>query len=365
NSAVAVRTKIKKKDFQGFWARVESSRSGEPGIFFTSDRDGHWGLNPCAEVSLRPFQFCNLSTINASNIKDQKDLEGRAWAAAVLGTLQAAYTNFHYLRDVWQETTEKEALIGVSMTGIGSGRVLQDDIDNEKAAEIVKETNAIVADMIGIRHAARTTVIKPEGTSSLVLGTSSGVHGWWDPYYVRTMRLGKNESIYTYLKKRVPKLLEDELFRPSTMSVLNVPQKAPENAVYRHETSLDTLERVKKFSKEWIRPGHRDGVNYNNVSCTINVRDDEWEAVGEWMWENRDHYTAIAVLPYDGGTYKQAPFQTSDKETFDELYSHLKSIDLSKAKEEEDLTDLSNELACAGDACEITSTSEEASTSTT
>ena len=356
NSAVAVRSKIKKKDFDQFWSRVESSKSGEPGIFFTSDRDGNWGLNPCAEVSLRPHQFCNLTTINASNIKDQDDLNNRAWAASVIGTLQASFTDFHYLRDIWQETTEKEALIGVSMTGIGSGRVLQKDIDVSQAAEIVKEANARVAEAIGIRQAARTTVIKPEGTSSLVLGTSSGVHGWWDPYYIRTMRIGKNESIFPYIKKRVPKLLQDEIFNPSSISVLHVPQKAPENAVYRHESPIDTLERVKKFSLEWIRPGHRDGVNNNNVSCTINVKDDEWGDVGEWMWENRDHYTAIAVLPYDGGTYKQAPFQTSDEEEFAELYSHLKSIDLSKVSEEEDMTELSAELACAGDACAITGT---------
>jgi len=356
NSAVAVRTKIKKKDFEKFWTIVEESKSGEPGIFFTSDRDGNWGLNPCAEVSLRPHQFCNLTTINAADIKDQEDLNNRAWAASFIGTLQASYTDFHYLRDVWQDTTEKEALLGVSMTGIGSGRVMQDDIDLEEAAEVVKQTNSEVAKEIGIREAARTTVVKPEGTSSLLLGTSSGVHGWWDPYYIRTMRIGKNESLYSYIKRRVPKLMEDEIFRPTSIGVLNVPQAAPKGAIYREESPLDTLERVKKFSREWIRNGHRDGLNYNNVSCTINVKDDEWGDVGEWMWENRDYYTAIAVLPYDGGTYSQSPFQTIDKKTFDEMYAYLKHVDLTKVKEEEDLTDLQGELACAGDACEITST---------
>lgn len=354
NSAVAVKSKIKKKDFDEFWKYVELSKSGEPGIFFTDDRDGNWGLNPCAEISLRPHQFCNLTEINASNVESQEDFNERAKAASFIGTLQAAYTNFHYLRDIWQETTEKEALLGVSMTGIGSGAVLS--LNLEEGAEIVKEENERVANILGIRKAARSTAIKPSGTTSLALGTSSGIHGWWDPYYIRTVRVGKNEPIYEYLRITLPELLEDELFKPDTISVLSIPQKAPEGAIYRHESPIDTLERVKKFNQEWVKTGHRDGVNNNNVSCTINVKDDEWDEVGKWMWKNRDYYTAIAVLPYDGGTYKQAPFQTIDEKTYKKLYKKLESIDLTLVQEDEDGTDLQGELACAGGVCIVTGT---------
>lgn len=355
NSAVIIKSKIKKKEFKEFWKHVEDSGAGEPGVFFSNDRDGNWFSNPCCEVSLRPFQFCNLTTINASNIESQEDLNSRARAAAFIGTLQASYTNFHYLRDIWQETTEKEALLGVSMTGIGSGEVLKYNL--KEAAKVSNDTNELLAEKLGIRKAARVTVIKPEGTASLVLGTSSGVHGWWDPYYIRTLRVGKNEAIYSYLKKTNSRLLEDELFRPDSIAVLSIPQKAPEGAIYRNESPIETLDRVKKFNLEWIREGHRDGVNYNNVSCTINIKEDEWEKVGEWMWDNRDYYTGIAVLPYDGGTYKQAPFQTTDEKTYMSLLENLKSIDLTKVIEDDDETDLAGELACAGGACEITESS--------
>lgn len=351
NSAVAVRSKIKQKDFEEYWKLVTNAGTGEPGIFFTNDIDGNWGLNPCAEVSLRPFQFCNLTEINASNVESQGDFNERARAAAIIGTLQAAYTDFHYLRDIWRETTEKEALLGVSMTGIGAGEVLKYDLT--EAAEIVKLTNEEFADSIGIRHAARSTVIKPAGTSSLTLGTSSGIHGWWDKYYIRTLRIGKNEAIFKYIRKKLPELLEDDLSRPNGIAILSVPQQAPPNAIYRSETSIETLERVKKFNQEWVWAGHRTGLNKNNVSCTINVRNEEWEPVGEWMWNNRDYYTAIAVLPYDDHTYRQAPFQSIDKATYEEMLPFLHKIDLSKVKETEDDTDLQGELACGPLGCSI------------
>lgn len=355
NTAVAVRSKIKKKDFEEFWQIVENAKSGEPGIFFTDDIDGNWGLNPCAEVSLRPYQFCNLTEINASDVESQEDLNKRAWAAALIGTLQASYTDFHYLRDVWRETTEKEALLGVSMTGIASGAV--SNMDLEEAAQVVKETNANYAEAMGIKEAARTTVIKPAGTTSLTLGTSSGIHGWWDPYYIRTIRVGKNEAIYSYLKSQLPELVEDELFRPDSIAVISVPQKAPEGAILRHESPINTLERVKKFNKEWVWAGHRRGVNHNNVSCTINVKDDEWGQVGEWMWRNRQYYTAISVLPYDGGSYKQAPFQTTDEKTYKRMMKKLQEIDLTQVREDEDDTELQGELACGPTGCDITGSS--------
>ena len=349
NSAVLMRYKIDKEYFMDLWHRIEVSGAGEPGIYFSNDKD--WGTNPCAEISLRPFQFCNLCEVNVSDIADQKDLNDRVRAASFIGTIQAGYTDFHYLRPIWKRTTEKDALIGVSMTGIGSGKVVK--MNMKEAAKVVKEENARVAEMIGINTSARTTTVKPAGTTSLALGTSSGVHAWHNPYYKRRVRVGKNEAIYTYLSMYHPELIEDEFFRPHDTAVITVPQKAPETAIFRTESPIQLLERIKRIHNEWIKPGHRGGNNTHNVSATISVRDHEWDAVGEWMWDNRESYNGLSVLPYDGGSYIQAPFEDCTKEEYDRLLKTLHDVDLSKIIELEDYTDLSGELACAGGACEI------------
>lgn len=303
------------------------------------------------EIALRPFQFCNLCELNVSDITSQEELNERSKAAAFIGTLQAGYTDFHYLRDIWKTTTEKDALIGVGMTGIGSGVVLQYNL--KQAANVVIEENKRVATLLGINPAARTTTIKPSGTSSLVLGSSSGVHAWHNDYYIRRIRVGKNESIYHYLSTNHPTLVEDEYFRPNDQAVIQVPQKAPVGSLLRTETPLQLLNRVKLFNTEWVKTGHIKGQNTHNVSCTISVKNDEWEAVGKWMWDNRYNFNGISVLPYDGGTYIQAPFEDVTKEKFDEMMSHLESVDLSNVVEEEDNTDLSGELACSGGSCEV------------
>ena len=349
NSAVLLRNRITKKFFLDLWKRVELSNAGEPGIYFTYDKD--WGTNPCCEIALRPFQFCNLCEVNVSNIESQEDLNERVKAASFIGTLQAGYTDFHYLRDIWKRTTEKDALIGVSMTGIGSGVVL--GYDMTEAANIVKDENKRIADIIGINQSARTTTVKPAGTTSLTLGTSSGIHAWHNDYYVRRMRVGKNESIYNYLATNHPDLVEDELFRPHDTAVISVPQKAPIGSILRHESPFDLLERVKKVSQEWIKPGHRTGQNTHNVSATVSLKPEDWELAGEWMWANREYYNGLSVLPYNGGTYDQAPFEDCDEETYEKMMKSLTSVDLSKVIELEDNTDLSGELACAGGACEI------------
>ena len=349
NSACLMRHKITKEFFMDLWKRVELSKTGEPGIYFNNDKD--WGTNPCCEIALRPYQFCNLCEVNASDIESQEDLNERVKAAAFIGTLQAGYTEFHYLREIWQETTEKDALIGVSMTGIASGRVL--GYDMTEAANIVKRENARVARNIGIKSAARCTTVKPAGTTSLALGTSSGIHAWHNKYYVRRMRVGKNESIYGYLKFKHPSLLEDDYFRPHDTAVISIPQKAPSGSILRTESAFDLLERVKKVATEWVVPGHRKGSNTHNVSATISLKDNEWEDAGEWMWENRNHYNGLAVLPYDGGTYMQAPFEDISASQYKEMLQSLEDIDLTKIIETEDETDLAGELACAGGACEI------------
>jgi ribonucleoside-triphosphate reductase len=349
NSAALVRHKITKDFFMDLWKRVEASGAGEPGIYFTNDKD--WGTNPCCEIALRPNQFCNLCEVNVSDIESQEDLNARVRAAAFIGTLQAGYTNFHYLRDIWKRTTEKDALIGVSMTGIGSGVVL--GYDMKEAAKVVKEENSRVAELIGINKSARTTTVKPAGTTSLTLGTSSGIHAWHNDYYIRRIRVGKNESIYHYLVTNHPELVEDEFFRPHDTAVISVPQKAPEGAILRTESPFQLLERVKKITQEWVKPGHRSGSNSHNVSATISLKPEDWDLAGEWMWDNRDFYNGLSVLPHDGGTYIQAPFTDCTKEEFEKLFSKLHSIDLSKVIELTDETDLSGEIACGALGCEI------------
>lgn len=349
NSATLMRHKLTKEFFMDLWKRVELSGAGEPGIYLTNDKD--WGTNPCCEIALRPFQFCNLCEVNASDIESQEDYETRVKAAAFIGTLQAGYTNFHYLRPVWQRTTEKDALIGVSMTGIGSGTVL--GFDMKAAAAAVKTENARVAELIGINKSARTTAVKPAGTTSLALGTSSGIHAWHNDYYIRRIRVGKNEAIYTYLAAKHPELVEDEYFRPHDTAVISIPQKAPDGAIMRTESPFQLLDRIKKVHLEWVKPGHRTGNNTHNVSATVSLKSDEWELAGEWMWANREHYNGLSVLPYSDHTYMQAPFEDCTKEVYEEMFKSLVSIDLSKVIELDDNTDRSGELACAGGACEI------------
>jgi ribonucleoside-triphosphate reductase len=350
NSVVLLRHKIDKRTFDKVWERIEASGSGEPGIYLTNDKD--WGTNPCCEIALRPYQFCNLTEINMANVENQEDFNARASAASFIGTLQASYSDFHYLRDIWRKNTEKDALLGVSMTGIASKHNIQ-CLNYEEAAQVVKETNSVIAAALNINRAARTTAVKPAGTTSLVLGTSSGIHAWHNDYYIRRMRLGKNEAIYSYLAINHPELIEDEYFNPTLQAVVSVPQKAPDGAITRHESTLDLLERVKLISKDWVKQGHDKGNNTHNVSCTVSVRDDEWKIVGEWMWANKEYYNGLSVLPYHGGTYKQTPFEDCTKEVYEQMMSTLHNVDLSKVIEVQDNTNFSDSQACGGGNCEI------------
>jgi len=349
NSAVLLRNKITKEFFLSIWKKIEASGAGEPGIYFTNDKD--WGTNPCCEIALRPFQFCNLTEVNVSDIESQEDLNQRVTNATFIGTLQAGYTDFHYLRPIWQRTTEKDALVGIGLTGVGSAKAQQYDL--KEAAESARVENERVASILNINAAARVTTIKPAGTSSLALGCSSGIHAWHNDYYIRRIRVGKNEAIYTYLSIHHPELIEDEYFRPHDTAVISIPQKAPAGSILRHESAFDLLERVKWFYNNWIKPGHRTGQNTHNISATVSIKNDEWEPVGEWMWENRNCYNGLSVLPYDGGTYIQAPFEDCTVEKYEEMMHHLHKVDLSKVIEVDDNTDQRGELACAGGNCTV------------
>jgi ribonucleoside-diphosphate reductase alpha chain len=349
NSAVLERGVVGEEEFQALWKRIEASGSGEPGIYWTNNKD--WGTNPCCEIALRPYQFCNLCEVNVSDIESQVDLNDRVVGAAFFGTLQAGFTDFHYLRPIWQKTTQKDALLGIGMTGIGSGEILKYNLDI--AANLAKVTNSMTSSTLGTNEAARLTCIKPSGTTSLVLGTASGIHAWHNDYYLRTMRFNKNEDIASYLMVNHPELCEDDVLRPTDTVCVRIPVKAPEGSILRTETAIDTLERVKKFSLEWIKGGHINGDNTHNVSATISIQEDGWKEVGEWMWTNRDVYNGLSVLNYFGGSYKQAPFEDISKEEYEKRISSIHSVDLTKVIELDDTVDFGQVSACSGNQCEI------------
>jgi ribonucleoside-triphosphate reductase len=349
NSAVLLRNMIDKETFLELWKKIELSNSGEPGFLFTNDKDA--GTNPCAEINLKANQFCNLCEINASDIETQEEYNARAKIAAFIGTLQASYTDFHYLRDIWKKQTEKEALLGIGMTGIASGRVL--NLNMKEAAKIACDENERIAKIIGINKAARVTTVKPSGTTSLVLGTSSGIHAWHDNFYIRRIRVGKNEALYTYLSIYHPELLEDDFFKPSSQAVISVPQRSPGGSITRAESATDMLERIKIVNKNWIKPGHRKGANMHNVSATVTIKPEEWETVGEWVYENKDYFTALSFLPEDLGNYIQAPFSSITEEEYNNLVKSLHNINLSQVIEINDNTSLQDNAACVAGACEI------------
>lgn len=370
NSVVLVRGEVQEEEFKELWEKIEASGSGEPGFYWTNDREK--GTNPCVEIGLNTNQFCNLCEVNSSDIKDQEDFNHRVRVASFFGTLQAGFTDFHYLRSIWNRTTEKEALLGIGMTGIASDVVTK--LNLTEAAEIAVELNKRISTIIGINPAARVTCIKPSGTTSCVLGTSSGIHGWHDNYYLRTIRFNTSEAIAGYIMDNHPGLWEKDVLRPHDTICVRIPCKAPKGSILRHESAIDLLERVKKFSTEWIKPGHIEGVNSHNVSATISIDKaktyithqgydwtgqpvlgeyDEWEMVGKWMWDNKDFYNGLSVLPYNGGTYTQAPFETITEDEFNERIKLLKDIDVTQIQEFDDNVQFGDTVACAGGACEI------------
>jgi ribonucleoside-diphosphate reductase alpha chain len=226
----------------------------------------------------------------------------------------------------------------------------------------------MISAIIGTNDAARITCVKPSGTTSCVLGTSSGIHAWHAPFYVRTIRFNKNEDIAAYMMVNHPELCEDDVLRPKDTLCVRIPIKAPEGSIFRTETAIDTLERVKKFATEWVTPGHVNGDNTHNVSATISIDAnrkyqeinedgfhsiDEWEKVGIWMWDNKKHYNGLSVLPYFGGSYKQAPFEDITEKEYNTRLTSLNSLDLTKVTEIDDNVEFGAIVACAGGACSI------------
>jgi ribonucleoside-diphosphate reductase alpha chain len=353
NSAVLPRDKVTKEEFDYIFGILKASGSGEPGFSWTDNTD--WGYNPCHEIALNPNQFCNLTTINQTGIKNKQDFLKRVHSATLLGTLQAAYTDFPYLRPIWKETTEREALLGISFTGIADANGIVQADWLQEGAKLALELNEKYAKKLDINPAARLTTVKPEGTSSCVLGSSSGIHARHSAYYLRRFRINKGDSLDNYLRNTIPDLVEDDIYS-NTGSVVTIPQESPKGAIVReNETAEDLLRRVYEYNVHWVKNGYRSGFNHHNVSATISVKDNEWEYVRESMWKNRDLYSGISLLPYDGGTYKQAPFEDCSKEVYEEYSKKVKAIDLKNIMESEDNTTKTDTVACSGGVCEITS----------
>lgn len=313
-------------------------------------------VGQCVEIALRHMQFCNLSTVNQATITSVSDLMQRVKAASFLGTLQASYTDFPFLDSKWREITEMEALIGVSYTGIADVGGKLSSTDLHAAAEAVVRQNQQTASLIGINPAARTTTGKPEGSSSAALATSSGLHarkGSADRTYLRRVRLKDGTPLVSFLMDNVPGLMEKSE-RDDNM-IIAIPQKAPDGAIMYHtETAMDTFNRAMQYNVNWVAPGHISGDNRNNMSCTIDVRDNEWDVVMPHMWENRNLYNGLSLFPYDGGTYVQAPFEPCDRATYDKYLAMVKPLDFTKIVETADTTEQQSQSACAGGACEIT-----------
>lgn len=352
NSVVLPIESTTKEEFDIIFNATKESKSGEPGFFWTND-EFNLGTNPCGEISLNSNQLCNLSSVNLTAIEDKKDFLSAVYSATLIGTIQASYTDFPYIRDVWRTTTEKEALLGVSFTGISdvAGKV---DVDwLKEASSYALEVNDKYAKKISINPAARIGCIKPEGTSSTVVGSSSGIHARHSQYYLRRVRMTANDSLSVYLKNKVPGLIEDDTSTANT-TIIAIPQESPENSIVRaKESAISLFDRALFYRNNWIAPSHREGINYHNVSCTISVKDDEWDELKEKMWKHRKSYNGISLLPYDGGNYTQAPFEEIDKETYDKYCSVIKDVDLREVKEVMDETDRISTIACGANGCEI------------
>lgn len=387
NSALIVRSEADRDTFDDLFHRIRES--GEPGFYFAEDRE--YGANPCVEIGLCPravldasaierlrvlgykgglkpgqvisgWQMCNLTTINGAAAKCQVDFFRACRDAAFIGTLQAAHTRMDYLGPVSRFLNEREALLGVSLCGVlDQPKLLLDPEVLEAGARVVKATNALFADFIGIRRAARTTCVKPEGTASLLLGSGSGIHAHHAPRYFRRVQVNRQDPVYQHFKAFNPGMTEPSVYSPETDDVISFPMEAPDGALCRNDVDgPQFLEYVLTVQKHWVKAGLGDDVHnpglLHNVSNTVTVKKDEWNAVGDLIWENRNHFTGIALLAASGDkTFRQAPREAV--ETPDDLLRwnqiEFTPVDYCSLSEGEDRTKLADIAACAGGACEL------------
>jgi len=388
NSAVLVRAKTTRDQFDRLFEAQK--QFGEPGFYFVEDTE--YGANPCVEIGLHPrmkldasaiarlrelgyagelregdtltgVQFCNLSTISAAAADTRERFLELCGHAALIGTLQAGYTNFAYLSPVSRVITEREALLGVSLCGVlDRPDLLLDPVVLRAGATRVRVVNAIVARALGIHPAARTTCVKPEGTASLLLGTSSGLHPHHAPRYFRRVQANVHDPVFLHFKRSNPHMVEPSVYDPNGRTeVISFPVEGPAFGIYRDDLSaVKHLEYIRLVQENWVWGGRRHercspGLHHN-VSCTISVRPDEWTAVADFIWRHRHHFTGIALLQDSGDKiYQQAPREAvatpADVEKWNALVHE--PVDYTQLEETEDITELKQVIACAGGACEI------------
>lgn len=316
------------------------------------NQDWEWGTNPCSEIILRPYQFCNLTEVVVRATDTIQDLERKVRLATILGTIQSTYTHFPYLRKIWQRNTEEERLLGVSLTGIMDNPLLTTTNEGlEKTLEHLRmvaiDANAEWASRLGIPQSAAVTCVKPSGTVSQLVDSASGIHTRHSEYYVRTVR-GDNKDPLTQLMKDVGIPSEPCVMKPETTTVFSFPQKAPENAVTRNDVSaIDQLETWLVYQRHWCE---------HKPSVTVTVRDEEWMEVGAFVYKHFDEMSGVSFLPHSDHSYQQAPYQECTKEDYEDLVNRMPTgIDWTKLSdyEKDDHTAGSQTFACSGDVCEI------------
>ena len=361
NNSVAYTEKPDMETFLREWTALVESKSGERGIFSRDAADKHvarngrreigkdWGANPCSEIILRPYQFCNLTEVVIRPTDSEKSLTRKVKLATILGTIQSTYTHMPYLRPVWRRNTEEERLLGVSLTGI-----MDNEITNKPTAKLLNklrdtavQTNNDVAQQLGISASAAITCVKPSGTVSQLVDSASGIHARHSEYYIRTVR-GDNKDPLTQFMQDAGIPSEACVMKPESTTVFSFPVKSPAGAVTRNDMSaIEQLEMWKMYALEWCE---------HKPSVTITVRDEEWLKVGAWVYDNFDICSGVSFLPHSDHTYAQAPYQDCDKKVYtDALKAMPKSIDWSKLSdyEKEDNTAGTQTLACSGDSCEV------------
>ncbi|TSA55921.1 MAG: ribonucleoside-triphosphate reductase [Methylophilaceae bacterium] len=367
NNSVAYSRKPDMEQFIAEWKSLYDSKSGERGIYNVAaaqaqaakygrrDPDIHYGTNPCSEIILRPYQFCNLSEVVLREKDTKKEIERKVELATILGTWQSTLTDFKYLRKIWKDNTEEERLLGVSLTGQFGHKFMsgKEDLVSLEAflislRESARAKNKDEAGKIGIPESAAITCVKPSGTVSQLVGVSSGMHPWHSPYYIRTVRGAKTDPISVFLKEvGIP--VEDDVMKPNETSVFSFPIKAPEGAIVRNDlTAIDHLNIWLVYQRAWCE---------HKPSITVSVKEEEWMEVGAWIYKNFDEVSGISFLPHSDHSYKQAPYQEVSKEEYDTLVSKMPSSirwdDLS-FYETEDGTSINATLACSSDGnCEL------------
>jgi ribonucleoside-triphosphate reductase (thioredoxin) len=369
NSAIIVRGKTSYESFKELINKTKEF--GEPGFLYVVD--DRQLLNPCFEISFIPvtedgrcgFQMCNLSSINGAKINTLAKFKKAAHAAALIGTLQASYTDFPYLGNTSEELTKTEALLGVSVTGwMDNPEVLLNAENQKECAEIAVETNKVWAKKIGINQAARVTCVKPEGTSSIVLGSSSGIHPHHARKYFRRIQVNKDDNVYNFFKIYNPHATEPSVWSANkTDDVITFPIEVSPNAIIKEQlTALQHLEIIKSTQLNWVNTGTTEANAKpldHSVSCTVMVKDHEWEEVTKYLFENQKYFTAVSLLPATGDKiYQQAPMEAvvtpEDEEKWNKLVAQWESVDYSKLEETDDETSHLAEAACAGGKCETT-----------